>query len=55
MDNDLRRELIAKSPITMEALRKLNIAAGTLHLVQGIIMLALGSLLAWERDIIPFT
>lgn len=54
MDNDLRRELIARSPITMGSLRKLNIAAGALHLVQGIIMLALGTLLAWERDIYTF-
>ncbi|MEN3065209.1 MAG: hypothetical protein ABC536_04620 [Candidatus Methanosuratincola petrocarbonis] len=43
MDNDLKRELISKSPITMESLRKLNIGTGTLHLVQGILMLALGT------------
>ncbi|MEJ5292984.1 MAG: heliorhodopsin HeR [Candidatus Methanosuratincola sp.] len=54
MDNDLRRELISKSPVTMESLRKLNIGAGALHLVQGIIMLALGTLLTWERDIYTF-
>jgi hypothetical protein len=28
MDNELRRELIAKSPITFSGLRKLNIGAG---------------------------
>jgi len=54
MDNDLRRELISKSPITMESLRKLNIGAGALHLVQGVLMLALGTLLTWERDIYTF-
>lgn len=43
MDNDLKRKLISKSPITMESLRKLNIGTGTLHLVQGILMLALGT------------
>lgn len=54
MDNDLRRELIQKSPITMESLRKLNIGAGILHLVQGMLMLTLGTLLTWERDIYTF-
>jgi hypothetical protein len=54
MDNDLRRELISKSPIKFEGLRKLNIGAGILHLVQGIMMLGLGLLLTWNRDIYSF-
>ena len=54
MDNDIRRELIEKSPITYSGLRKLNIGAGTLHLIQGLIMLALGALITWNRDIYTF-
>ena len=54
MDNDLRREIIAKSPITISGLRKLNIAAGILHLIQGIIMLGLGLTLTWSREIYTF-
>jgi hypothetical protein len=54
MDNDLRREIIAKSPISISGLRKLNIAAGTLHLIQGIIMLGLGLTLTWNREIYTF-
>jgi hypothetical protein len=54
MDNELRREIIAKSPITLEGLRKLNIAAGSLHLIQGIIMLALGLWLTWTQNIYTF-
>jgi len=54
MDNELRRELIAKSPITYAGLRKLNIGAGILHLVQGIIMLGLGFLLTWDRALYTF-
>jgi uncharacterized membrane protein len=54
MDNDLRREIIAKSPISISGLRKLNIGAGTLHLIQGIIMLGLGLTLTWNREIYTF-
>jgi len=54
MDNDLRREIIAKSPISINGLRKLNIAAGILHLIQGIIMLGLGLTLTWNREIYTF-
>lgn len=54
MDNEQRREIIAKSPITYPGLRKLNIGAGILHLAQGLIMLGLGVLLTWERDIYTF-
>jgi hypothetical protein len=54
MDNDLRRELIAKSSITISGLRKLNIGAGILHLIQGVIMLGLGLTLTWNREIYTF-
>ncbi|MBP1946161.1 heliorhodopsin HeR [Methanobacterium petrolearium] len=54
MNNELRKELIAKSPISFEGLRKLNIAAGSLHLIQGIIMIALGLWLTWTQDIYTF-
>lgn len=54
MDNELRREIIEKSPITFNGLRRLNIGAGALHLAQGIMMLGLGLLLAWNRDIYTF-
>uniref|UniRef100_A0A7C3EVJ6 Heliorhodopsin HeR n=1 Tax=Candidatus Methanomethylicus mesodigestus TaxID=1867258 RepID=A0A7C3EVJ6_9CREN len=54
MDNELRRELIAKSPISYEGLRKLNIGAGALHFMQGIMMLGLGLLITWDRDIYTF-
>jgi len=54
MDNDLRRELIEKSPITFSGLRKLNIGAGVFLGIQGILMIALGLLLTWKRDIYTF-
>jgi hypothetical protein len=54
MDNEQRREIIAKSPITYNGLRKLNIAAGILHLIQGLVMLCLGLLITWNREIYTF-
>jgi len=54
MDNVERIKMIEKSPISFEGLRKLNIAAGTLHLIQGLLMVALGYLLTWDRDIYTF-
>lgn len=54
LDNDLRRELITKSPISFSSLKKLNIGAGIFLLVQGIIMLVLGYLLTWNKDIYTF-
>ena len=54
MDNDLRREIIAKSPISISGLRKLNIGAGILHLIQGVIMLGLGLTFTWHREIYTF-
>lgn len=47
MDNIERLKAIEKSPISFEGLRKLNIIAGSLHFIQGIIMVFLGFLLTW--------
>jgi uncharacterized membrane protein len=49
-----RREIIASSPISFTYLKRFNTAAGILHLIQGIIMLLLGSLLEWEQNIYTF-
>ena len=49
-----RQEIIAKSPISFSYLKKFNIGAGTLHLIQGLLMLSLGTLLTWERPIYTF-
>ena len=49
-----RQEIIKNSPISFKYLKRFNIAAGVLHLVQGITMLALGLLLDWSRDIYTF-
>ncbi|MBZ2165937.1 heliorhodopsin HeR [Methanobacterium spitsbergense] len=54
MDNDLRREVISKSPISFSSLKKLNTGAGIFLFAQGIVMLALGFLLTWNRDIYTF-
>lgn len=54
MDNIERIRAIEKSPISFEGLRRLNIIAGSLHFIQGIIMVVLGFLLTWERDIYTF-
>lgn len=53
-NNELRRELITKSPITYSGLKKLNIGAGIFLLAQGILMLILGYLLDWNRNIYTF-
>ena len=49
-----RQEIIAKSPISFSYLKRFNLGAGILHLSQGILMLALGTLLTWERDLYTF-
>jgi hypothetical protein len=49
-----RQEIIAKSPISSSYLKKFNLGAGTLHLIQGLLMLSLGTLLTWERPIYTF-
>ncbi|MBN1682340.1 heliorhodopsin HeR [Candidatus Bathyarchaeota archaeon] len=54
MNNELRREYISKSHISFSGLRKLNIAAGALHLIQGLAMLFLGLLISWDREIYTF-
>ena len=37
-----RQEIIAKSPISFQYLKRFNAAAFVLHLIQGILMLVLG-------------
>lgn len=54
MDNKERLERIEKSPITFGYLKKFNIGAGILQLINGILILALGFLLTWSRDMYTF-
>ena len=54
MNRKDRLKLIASSPISFAYLKRINLAAGILHLVQGLIMLYLGLLITWERDIYTF-
>jgi len=54
LNNKERQANISKSPISFSYLKKFNLGAGILHLSQGIIMLALGTLLTWNRDIYTF-
>jgi len=54
LDNDLRRQIISKSPIIFSGLKKLNAGAGIFLLVQGIIMVGLGFLLTWKRELYTF-
>ena len=54
MDLKERQETIAKSPISFRYLKRFNLGAGILHLLQGILMLALGTLISWERTIYTF-
>ncbi len=49
-----RQEIIANSPISLGYLKRFNMAAGFLHLAQGIIMLSLGGLLEWEQKLYTF-
>jgi uncharacterized membrane protein len=49
-----RQEIIANSPISFSYLKRFNIAAGVLHLIQGLLMLVLGTQLEWERSIYTF-
>ena len=44
-----RQEIIAKSPISFAYLKRFNIAAGILQLVNGLIMLSLTFLLTWPK------
>jgi hypothetical protein len=54
MNSKERQEIIAKSPISFNYLKRFNMGAGILHLVQGILMLSLGGFLKWERSIYTF-
>jgi hypothetical protein len=56
MNNTERQDIISKSPISFQYLRKINIAAGVLHLVNAIAMLALTFTLTWPSgtDIYTF-
>ena len=54
MNTKERQENIAKSPISFDYLKRFNTGAGILHLIQGILMLSLGSFLKWERTIYTF-
>lgn len=54
MNHKERQRIIADSPISFGYLKWFNAAAGVLHLIQGMIMLSLGSLLEWERSIYTF-
>jgi hypothetical protein len=54
MDRKERLELIADSSISFGYLKRVNIGAGILHLAQGVLMLSLGLLIAWERDLYTF-
>jgi len=51
-----RQEIIAKSPISLGYLKKFNIGAGTLQLINGLAMLALTLMLKWPSgtDIYTF-
>ncbi|MHA2008760.1 MAG: heliorhodopsin HeR [Promethearchaeota archaeon] len=49
-----RTELIANSPITFDYLKRFNRNMGILHLIQGILMLSIGAILEFSRDIYTF-
>ena len=54
MNRKERLELIAKSPISFGYLKRINIVAGILHLIQGVLMLSVGLMISWTRDIYTF-
>jgi hypothetical protein len=49
-----RQEIISKSTISFDYLKKFNRNMGILHLVQGILMLTVGLFLEFSRDIYTF-
>ncbi len=49
-----RTAILARSPISFAYLKRFNVYAGLLHLVQGAAMLALGLKLAWSRPIYTY-
>jgi hypothetical protein len=54
MNRTERLENIAKSPISFAYLKRVNIGAGILHFVQGIVMVALGLSKAYNLNIYTF-
>jgi hypothetical protein len=54
LDYRERQQIISKSKISFEYLKRFNARAGILHLVQGVAMLVLGLLLTYSRDIYTF-
>jgi hypothetical protein len=54
MNSEERKRIIAESPISFKYLKRFNAAAGVLHLIQGLLMLVLGTQLEWERPIYTF-
>ena len=49
-----RQEIISKSTISFDYLKKFNRNMGILHLIQGILMLTVGLFLEFSRDIYTF-
>jgi len=54
MDYRKRQEIIASSPISFGYLKRFNAVAFVLHLIQGTLMLVLGTQLEWERGLYTF-
>jgi hypothetical protein len=56
MNTQERQEIIAQSPISFGYLKRFNLGAGILHLINGVAMLALTFLLSWPKgtDIYTF-
>ncbi len=50
-----RQEIIAKSPISFSYLKKFNIGAGILQLINGIVILSLTFLLKWPAGTSIYT
>jgi hypothetical protein len=51
MNAQERMESVSSSPISFSYLKRVNIAAGILHLITGILMLILGLTLEWSQDV----
>ena len=49
-----KQKIIASSSISFASLRRLNIGAGALHLINAVLMLILGFLLEWNQPIYTF-
>ena len=46
-----RIESVSSSPISFSYLRKVNLAAGVLHLITGVLMMFLGLTLEWSQNV----